>query len=94
MDDSVHDGIRNDTTAEAGMPFARFVLRTKDGRPLIVTSFEDLQEIFVLLFRRDIEEPFIYDEEAITAVAVFPTVFSTNAFCFGFLTAAGMIAVM
>ena len=65
MDDSVHDGIRNDTTAEAGKPFARFVLRTKDGRPLIVTSFEDLQEIFVLLFRRDIEEPFIYDEEVI-----------------------------
>ena len=55
MDDSVRDGIRNDTTAEAGMPFARFVLRTKDGRPLILTSFENLQEIFVLLFRRDIE---------------------------------------
>ena len=44
MDDSVHDGIRNDTTAEAGMAFARFVLRTKNGRPLIVTSFEELQE--------------------------------------------------
>ena len=65
MDDSVHDGICNDTTAEARMPFACFVLRTKDGRPLIVTSFEDLQEIFVLLFRRNIEEPFIYDEEVI-----------------------------
>ena len=49
MDDSVHDGIRNDTTAEAGKPFARFVLRTKDGRPLIVTSFDLSFKPFVLV---------------------------------------------
>jgi hypothetical protein len=65
MHDTVHDSVRDYAASKAGMPFTGFVLRTKDRWPLIISALKDLQQIFVLLLGRNIEQPLVDNEEVI-----------------------------